>query len=148
MRSRAGRPSALITILFFSALSIVGSASAQTAAVSGPLRLQTDVPAPGATVIVPFAIGGWTLDQIAASGTGIDAVHVWAIPESGAPIFLGIATQGVSRPDVAAVFGAQFLMSGFNLTATASLTPGAYTLAVFGHRASTGTFDVLSLIHI
>jgi len=143
VHSRAGRPSTLITVLFLSWLSSVLPASAQTAAINGPLRIQTDVPAVAATVLVPFAVGGWAIDQIASSGTGIDAVHVWAIPETGAPIFLGVATEGVSRPDVAAAFGAQFLPSGFNLTAAAPLTPGTYTLAVFGHRASTGAFDIV-----
>ena len=70
------------------------------AAVNGPLRLTTDMPVAGQTVTVPFAVGGWALDQLASSGTGIDAVHVYAFPIIGPPIFLGPATMGIARPDV------------------------------------------------
>src|SRR5881392_726039 len=66
---------------------------------SGPLRLQTDLPGANATVNVPFIVAGWTIDQIAASGTGMDTVHVWAIPPIGPPTFLGVAGMGGSRPD-------------------------------------------------
>src|SRR5262245_45415159 len=122
---------------------LVAQPVAPPVAVNGTLRLQTDAPAAGSTLAVPFAIGGWALDTAAATGTGIDAIHVWAIPPNGAPTFLGAGVLGVSRPDVAALFGAQFQNSGFNLTATAPLAPGAYTLAVFGHRAATNAFDIV-----
>jgi hypothetical protein len=116
--------------------------------VSGPLRLATDVPLSGATVNQSFVVAGWTLDQFAASGTGMDAVHVWAVPPVGAPFFIGAATMGGSRPDVAAIFGAQFLSSGFTLNATSALPPGPYTLAVFAHRASTASFDIVDRVAI
>src|SRR6187455_1932472 len=73
--------------------------------VSGPLRLQVDVPAANATVFTPFAVGGWAIDELSAAGSGIDTVHVWAQPSTGAPIFLGAATMGGGRPDVGAIFG-------------------------------------------
>jgi hypothetical protein len=41
---------------------------------------------------------------------------------------------GVARPDVAAQYGAQFQLAGFNATAHGELPPGPYTLAVFAHR--------------
>src|SRR3954447_4897077 len=126
----------------------VRSGAAQRATVNGPLRLQVDAPISGATVTMPFSVGGWAIDQLATGGTGIDAVHIWAIPPNGAPIFLGAATMGVARADVATIFGAQFQNSGFNVAATAPLAPGSYTLGVFGHRASSGTFDVVEQIPI
>src|SRR5439155_12954836 len=110
---------------------------------SGTLWLQTDAPLAGATVAVPFAASGWTLDQAAVSGTGIDAVHMWAFPQAGPATFLGAATMGFARADVAAIFGAQFLNSGFSLTTSVPLTPGGYTLAVFAHRTSTNTFAIV-----
>ena len=103
----------------------------------------TDAPVQGALVALPFGVGGWALDLNATSGSGIDAVHVWAIPKSGAATFLGVATLGVARPDVAAVYGSQFQNAGFNVTAQAEIPPGSYTLSVFAHRASTGSFDIV-----
>lgn len=116
--------------------------------VSGPLRIQVDTPTAGATVVLPFAVGGWAIDQLAPSGSGIDAVDAWAVPTSGAPTFLGSAKMGGSRPDVAAIFGAQFRPSGFDLGANALLTPGAYMLTVFGRRASTGAFEIVEQVPI
>src|SRR5215471_1782423 len=115
--------------------------SGPSGAINGPLRLSVDTPVPGQTLTVPFAIGGWTIDQFAVSGTGIDAVHIYAFPVSGAPIFIGLATMGISRPDVGAVFGAQFTPSGFNAMGGVPLAPGIYTLTFYGHRVSNNTFS-------
>jgi hypothetical protein len=41
---------------------------------------------------------------------------------------------------VAAIFGAQFLNSGFGIV-VAGLPPGAYSLQVFVHSAVTATFN-------
>jgi hypothetical protein len=55
-------------------------------------RLAIDTPAPGATPGQPFMIAGWALDLGAATGTGIDTVHVYAfLAGGGAPVFLGEA---------------------------------------------------------
>ena len=48
----------------------------------------------------PLEVRGWAVDGSATSGTGVDAVHVWAYPAAGNPVFLGAATYGLSRPDV------------------------------------------------
>jgi hypothetical protein len=99
-----------------------------------------DAPTTG-TVSAAFPLFGWALESAAPSGTGIDAVHVWAYPtDGGAPIFAGAATLGVKRDDVAAILGTQFATAGYNLTVT-SLPPGSYTLVVSAHSALTGTFD-------
>jgi hypothetical protein len=82
---------------------------------------------------------GWAADLAATSGTGIDAIHVWAYPRTGAPVFLGAARYGRARRDVAAVHGAAFQASGFVL-ALPALAPGRYTLAVFPLRSATRTF--------
>ena len=108
--------------------------------VASSLRMAVDAPTAGASVSPSFVVAGWALDATAADGAGIDAVHVWAYPTSGtSPIFVGAATVGTSRPDVATAFGAQFGASGFALTAT-DLLPGTYTLIVYAHQSSTGTF--------
>ena len=48
-------------------------------------------------VVQPFVVAGWAIDLAAWSGTGVDAVHVWAYPTPGSgatPIFLGVADPG------------------------------------------------------
>src|SRR6185436_14725903 len=103
------------------------SLSTQSATVNGTLRLQVDAPVAGAAVLPPFGVGGWAIDQASAGGTGIDAVQAYMIPASGAPILAGAATLGAPRPDVAAMFGAQFAAAGFNLVVSTPLPPGSYT---------------------
>jgi len=117
--------------------------------VAGPL-LAVGVPSPGAQVTGRFLIGGWTIDRAAASGTGMNAVHVWAYPNPGSgapPIFLGAAQMGVARPDVAALFGSQFLNAGFNLVA-GPVSPGTYDVVVFARAAATMTFDTYSVVRV
>jgi hypothetical protein len=79
-----------------------------------------------------FTVAGWAADLDSQVDAGIDAVHVWAYPRSGAdPIFLGQAALHGSRPDVAAIYGNRFKASGYGLTAT-GLPAGDYDVAVFG----------------
>jgi hypothetical protein len=104
-------------------------------------RMAIDMPQSG-TVASPFGIGGWAIDAGAASGSGVDAVHVWAYPNPGsgqAAVWVGTATLGASRPDVGAIFGSQFTPSGYNLTAT--LPAGYYQVVVFARSTVTGTFN-------
>ena len=76
-------------------------------------------------------MAGWAASLDATDGSGIDTIHVWAYPVSGAaPIFLGVANQGVSRPDVAAAYGEEFGQAGYELQAQ-GLSAGDYDLAVF-----------------
>ena len=88
----------------------------------------------GPQVVIDIAgdiVAGWAADLDSPSGTGIDAIHVWAYPHNGeAPVFLGQAAFGGKRPDVAAVYGDRFLRSGFGLHVK-ELPPGTYDLAVF-----------------
>ena len=75
---------------------------------SGHIGAQVVIDAPRAQqeLAQPFALGGWAADLDAASGPGIDTLHVWAYPlTGGAPVFLGMATYGGARPDVAAIHG-------------------------------------------
>jgi hypothetical protein len=109
-----------------------------------------DTPAYGVAVPQPFLIAGWALDSATASGTGVDAVHVYAYPSPGsgaAPIFLGPAQLGISRPDVAAYFGAAFTHSGYQL-AVRSLAPGYYMLVAFARSTVTGTFGIVRTVNV
>ena len=95
----------------------------------------------------PFVVGGWAVDRNADIGTGVATVHVWAYPREGSPIFLGPATYGGSRPDVAAIFGERFGESGFGLTVSA-LPPGTYDLAVFAWSTAVGRFLPATVVRV
>lgn len=119
--------------------------------VAGPSplrRMAVDAPAQNAEVQGNgFAVTGWALGDSVRGGTGVDAVHVWAYPAAGgAPILVGVATHGDSRPDVAAAFGGEFTRSGFHLTGT--LPPGAYHLVVFARNGTTHMFDNRQVVGI
>jgi hypothetical protein len=122
--------------------------TAGTAApVSDPF-MSLGLPASGAGVAQPFTISGWALDRGARAGGGVDAVHAYAYPASGgAAIFLGAAPVNVPRPDVAAIFGAQFGSSGFNL-GVRGLAPGPYRLIVYAHSTLTGTFPIWRIVDV
>lgn len=103
---------------------------------------QVVIDAPAAHQVVPgsFIVGGWAADHDAVEWTGIDLIHIWAYPATGAdPIFLGSATLGGIRPDVAAAFGERLRPSGYGLLVN-DLAPGGYLLAVFGWSSATGGF--------
>lgn len=107
-----------------------------------PARIQIDAPGANAHVPQPFAISGWALDLAAPSGSGVDAVQVWAYPNPGsgaAPYFLGPAQYGLARPDVAGAFGARFQPSGYRLDVS-GVRPGPYRIDVFARSAHTGAY--------
>ncbi len=112
------------------------------------LLLQADTPAAMQTVPTSGAhVAGWALDLAATTGTGVNAVHVWAIPVgAGTAVFVGAATIGLSRPDVGAAFGGQFTPSGYDAPIT--LAPGTYDLIVYARRSSSGSFDAARVVRI
>jgi len=95
-----------------------------------------------------FTISGWAVNRGAPAGTGVDAVHVYAVGASGPAIFLGAATYGVARADIGALYGSQFTNSGFTLSAGSSLPAGSYTIWAYAHDALTGTFDALKSANV
>ena len=111
----------------------------------GDTRMHVDLPASNGTATLPFVVAGWAIDRGASSGVGVDAVHVYAFPNSngtfGAGTMLGAATLGIARPDVAAAFGGQFASSGFQLAVSpAQLPGGSYRLVAYSRSTITGTF--------
>jgi hypothetical protein len=110
-------------------------------------KMFVDSPGNGQIVSTSFAVGGWAVDLGASAGCGVAAVHVWAYPSSGAPIFVGAAGPTVWRPDVAAHFGdGRWGASGYSLQGT--LPPGAYTLVVFAFSTVTGSFNQAAAVPI
>jgi hypothetical protein len=113
--------------------------------------IQLDVPHAFATFGGAVLVSGWAVDGAAPTGPGIDAVHVWAYPivgnSLGTPIFLGAATQGLTRSDVAAIFGVSFGASGFSLQAT-GLAPGAYRIVADARSTVSGTFTASTPVDV
>jgi hypothetical protein len=109
--------------------------------------MSVDTPANPASVSGPFAVAGWAIDRASSTGPGVDAIHVWAFPTSGAaPIFAGEAGYGGARADVGAVMGAPYTNSGYYLTA--NLPPGTYDLAVYAHSSVSLQFNQYRVIRV
>ncbi len=119
-----------------------------TVAGAGPPLLVVDTPAASATITGAFDVGGWAIDPAAPGGSGVDTVHVWAYPVTGAaPMFLGAAAK-TQRPDVADYFkNPTRLECGF-LLRSATLPPGTYDLVVFAHSTVTNTFNNSKVVRI
>jgi glucose/arabinose dehydrogenase len=118
-------------------------------AVVSRVTIAVDVPARGASVGSPFAVAGWAIDTVAPSGTGIDAVHVWAAPIStpGPPVFLGSTTTFFDRADVGAIFGAQFTHSGYGIVVNLP-SPGVWDLYVFARSPGTNSFQLATPVRV
>lgn len=114
------------------------------ASVRNSPAMALDSPA-GGTSVQPFVVSGWALDFAAASGTGVDSVHVWAYPNPGSgqpPIMLGIARYGTYRGDLATLFGQQFAASGYSLTVNNLPRSTTYDIVVYAHSTVSNAFDI------
>jgi hypothetical protein len=110
--------------------------------------ITVDGPANGTTTTSPFNITGWTLDRRSTTNSGIDVVHVWAYPVSGAtPRFVTAATPNQRRPDVAAIFGARYDRSGFTVPVS-GLAPGTYDLVIYAHSSVTAAFENIRMLRV
>jgi hypothetical protein len=65
----------------------------------------------------------------------------------GAPVFLGVATMGGERPDVAAVYGDQFRDAGYRVV-VGGLTPGEYDVAMFAWSRVRGNFLPATVVRV
>jgi hypothetical protein len=103
--------------------------SPKTVTVQANPHMWVDTPTANSAVNQTFTLAGWAVDLAAATGTGVDTLHVWAYAASGSPIFLGVPGYGGVRGDVGSLYGAQFTNAGFSHTA--SLAPGTYQIVVY-----------------
>jgi hypothetical protein len=110
---------------------------------TGQMRGWIDLPAARATVGGTFLVAGWALDGAAWQGSGVGAIHVWAkrrdVP-AAPDVFLGVATLGGARPDVAGVYGPQFDRAGWSVTAS-GVDPGTYDVTAYFWSTRTGQFE-------
>ena len=122
---------------------VSGSNAATTAAgekLTGDVLINIDTPTNNQTVSGVINLEGWAIDKSATVTTGISAVHVYDGPANGTANFIGQATLGIARPDVAAAFGkGNLAASGFKLAInTASLAKGTHVLHVYANNAAVG----------
>lgn len=88
--------------------------------VNASALMSIDTPTAEAIITSPtFLVAGWSIDRTvegtALSGAGVDALHLYAYPNPGsgqAPIFLGVASLGIARPDVGAAYGSRMAAAG------------------------------------
>ena len=120
----------------------------------GEVRMFIDAPGSDQIANGAVTIAGWALDPEAGIGSGIDTMHVWAIAAATSAAvgtssaqFLGAATLGDARPDVAAAFGRPFGAAGYRFT-TSALAPGEYDLIVYVHSARTGRWEDARTVHV
>jgi uncharacterized repeat protein (TIGR01451 family) len=132
----------------FVALDNTFTTGASIAAANPQNRMIVDTPQPDTTVTgTSFHITGWTTKETGTPGAGADVIHVWAFPVAGgAATFVGQGAVTIDRGDIASFLGGEMLRSGFDVTG--SVPPGQYTLVVYSHNASTGTFDQLTQFRI
>ena len=145
----SGLPAGDYQLAAFAHSTVTGRFETSRAVVASIVRGQIiaiDHPAAGA-VSARFTIEGWAADFDSPSGTGVDAVHVWAYPTAGAPRFVGAATYGLNRPDLGITFGSRFAPAGWALTG-AGLPPGAWTLVAFLHSSTSGTFSQATVVPV
>jgi len=123
--------------------------------VNANAMMSIDIPSAEQVISMqPFGVSGWALDRAAASGVGVDTLHVYAYPNIGsgqAAIFLGVAATGIARSDVGGLYGARFTNCGYWLTvdpAAAGLGPGTHNIVVWAHSTATGTFNNVALVRV
>ncbi len=105
-----------------------------------------DLPGSNAVLNRDLLVSGWSLDLASPSGTGVDTLHVYAYPNPGsgaAPYFLGVASYGTARQDLANANGARFLNTGYSLPVS-GLSPGVYDIVVYAHSTVTNSFSAYS----
>jgi hypothetical protein len=110
-------------------------------------RIAIDTPRPNATVGQPVLLAGWALDQAATIGTGIDQVRILiSAPGSFARTSVGAATF-FPRPDVGAIFGANFDNCGW-LFILDGVLPGTYDVTIEPRSTITGSSAVTRTIRL
>jgi glucose/arabinose dehydrogenase len=106
-----------------------------------------DTPKHNASVVQPFLIAGWALDRAATTNTGVDQVRILvSVPGSGTRTVVGNALVR-SRPDVAAIYGANFVECGWWL-GIGGLAPGTYDVIVQPRSTVTGSSEVTKTIRL
>ncbi len=121
---------ALVVVLPLLLLAPSTPVGASPSADAGTALVVVDQPRGGVSGPTLY-VSGWAADPASPSGTGIARVDVYLDGERDAGgTYLGRATYGLQRPDVAANLGqARFTLTGFALQA--NVAPGPHTVYVY-----------------
>jgi hypothetical protein len=118
---------------------VIGPAVGPLIATAQPSSIEVAIDAPTAGVTlqngVPIEIRGWAVDTSAEQGTGIAAIEISLDSQNGVASEPMFATYGISRPDVATVYGRpDWTPTGFTYTWTPQDLPeGPQTIRVWAH---------------
>ena len=99
-----------------------------------------DQPSTGGTVSAdqPLVVSGWFVDQTAQGWAGVDDVQVYDGLSGAGGTFLGRASIGLPRPDVAQALDNGFWASSGFSAVVSPLAAGTHTLSVYAHTPSKG----------
>jgi glucose/arabinose dehydrogenase len=111
-----------------------------------PAFVHVENPPNGGRVRQPFTITGYALDP-GAPNAGINTIHVWAFSSTGQARFVGVATYGGSRPDVAALYGPQFTPTGYTIPVK-GLVPGDYLIGLYAWVNATQNFTAMGSLAV
>jgi hypothetical protein len=101
-------------------------------------------PAAGTIVSGTVTLSGFAIDLGSSSGTGVDAVHIYLDGHHGTGTFIGAATYGLNRPDIAVQYGTRFGPSGWERTwDTTGVVPGIHWLYLYAHRTTTNAWTTM-----
>lgn len=122
---------------------VVSDEVRSTVTFSNTLQGALEIPANGARVGGVLTIKGWAADKAASLGTGVQAVHVYLDGEQNQGFFLGAATYGETREEIARQLGEdRFKPTGFSLNwDTTRVAPGDHVLNVYALSAATGRWE-------
>ena len=103
------------------------------------ILMNIDYPKDGNTLSETITLRGWAVENSATVNTGITKIDVYDGPYTNKN-FLGAATYGLSRPDVATYFGKEnYTNSGYSLGIdTTKLTNGQHILYVYAYNPDLG----------
>lgn len=100
--------------------------------------------AEGVFVQGTIRISGWACHPTPTStGTGISAVHIYRDGQAGTGVWVGTATYGIERADVATKIDERCRYSGYSYSFNAStLSPGPHTFYVYVYSTTTNSWTL------
>jgi hypothetical protein len=133
---------AIVMLLLVQAPSVSAASWLPTADAVGDMTYAGSVDQPGAGASVAadqqLVVSGWFVDQTAQGWSGVDDVQVFDGVSGAGGTFLGRASIGLPRPDVAQALANGFwAASGFSASVS-PLAAGPHTLSVYAHTPSKG----------
>jgi hypothetical protein len=107
--------------------------------------MDVNSPGSGASIAGNISFTGWAIHEAAASGTGVDAVHIYFDGLAGSGARGVAATYGIQRDDVAAGFGDRYRYSGYQLVLHSSeFSLGQHTIYVYAHSTVTDQWQLMT----